>query len=150
MSDWSSDVCSSDLATAPASSATADDQIATGLVTARRREESLEKVPTSITALGAQQLAQQGIVSQSDLQAAVPGLTVRQTQGSNSLTFSIRGQTIDAFTGSRSAVVPYFDEVQLNSGGASTFYDLDSIQVLKGPQGKLDRKSTRLNSSHSC
>src|SRR3546814_1360362 len=101
MSDWSSDVCSSDLATAPASSATADDQIATVLVTARRREESLEKVPTSITALGAQQLAQQGIVSQSDLQAAVPGLTVRQTQGSNSLTFSIRGQTIDAFTGSR-------------------------------------------------
>src|SRR3546814_13457757 len=68
---------------APASSATADDQIATVLVTARRREESLEKVPTSITALGAQQLAQQGIVSQSDLQAAVPGLTVRQTQGSN-------------------------------------------------------------------
>src|SRR3546814_9252951 len=53
---------------APASSATADDQIATVLVTARRREESLEKVPTSITALGAQQLAQQGIVSQSDLQ----------------------------------------------------------------------------------
>src|SRR3546814_13312001 len=77
MSDWSSDVCSSDLATAPASSATADDQIATVLVTARRREESLEKVPTSITALGAQQLAQQGIVPQSDLQAAVPGLSDR-------------------------------------------------------------------------
>lgn len=119
-----------------------DDQIATVLVTARRREESLEKVPTSITALGAQQLAQQGINSQSDLQVAVPGLTVRQTQGSNSLTFSIRGQTIDAFTGSRSAVVPYFDEVQLNSGGASTFYDLESIQVLKGPQGTLFGRNT--------
>lgn len=141
---------STDLATAPAAAPTpdtaqtsaADDQIATVLVTARRREESLEKVPTSITALGAQQLAQQGIVSQSDLQSAVPGLTVRQTQGSNSLTFSIRGQTIDAFTGSRSAVVPYFDEVQLNSGGASTLYDLESIQVLKGPQGTLFGRNT--------
>src|SRR3546814_16060371 len=40
-------------ATAPASSAAADDQIATVLVTARRREDSLEKVPTSITAPGA-------------------------------------------------------------------------------------------------
>ncbi|HET8880714.1 MAG TPA: TonB-dependent receptor, partial [Solimonas sp.] len=129
-------------APADASAANTDDQIATVLVTARRREESLEKVPTSITALGAQQLAQQGIVSQSDLQAAVPGLTIRQTQGSNSLTFSIRGQTIDAFTGSRSAVVPYFDEVQLNAGGASTFYDLESIQVLKGPQGTLFGRNT--------
>src|SRR3546814_11469526 len=105
MSDWSSDVCSSDLATAPASSATADDQIATVLVTARRREESLEKVPTSITALGAQQLAQQGSVSQSDLKAAVPGLTVRQTPGSNPMTLSARGQTHAALNGTRYAEI---------------------------------------------
>ncbi|NGY05629.1 TonB-dependent receptor [Solimonas terrae] len=128
--------------TQAATAAAGDDQIATVLVTARRREEKLEKVPTSITALGAQQLTQQGIVSQSDLQSAVPGLTVRQTQGSNSLTFSIRGQTVDAFTGSRSAVVPYFDDVQLNSGGASTFFDLESVQVLKGPQGTLFGRNT--------
>lgn len=112
------------------------------IVTARRQAESLETVPTSVTAIGARQLAEQGIVSQSDLQYSVPGLTVRQTQGSNSLTFSIRGQTIDAFTGSRSAVVPYFNEVQLNSGGASTLFDLESIQVLKGPQGTLFGRNT--------
>src|SRR4051812_48896832 len=70
------------------------------VVTARRREESLSEVPASIVALGAKQLEAQGIVTQSDLQSAVPGLTVRQTQGSNSLTFAVRGQTIDAFTGS--------------------------------------------------
>src|SRR3546814_20084605 len=53
-------------ATAPASSATADDQIATVLVTARRRAERLEQVPTSITATGSQQPAQQDIVAQPD------------------------------------------------------------------------------------
>ena len=115
----------------------AQDDIETVVVTARRRSESLEKVPSSITALGAQQLADENIVTQSDLQLAVPGLTVRETQGSNSLTLSLRGQTVDAFTGSKTAVVPYFDEVQLSTGGASTYFDLDSIQVLKGPQGTL-------------
>ncbi len=118
------------------------DDIEEVTVTARRQAESLEKVPTSITALGAAALEAQGISSQADLQLSVPGLTVRQTQGSNSLTFSIRGQTVDAFTGSRTAVVPYFNEVQLGGGGASTFFDLESIQVLKGPQGTLFGRNT--------
>ena len=107
------------------------------VVTARRREEALQRVPESISALGGRELAQRNVVSQSDLQFAVPGLTLRETQGSNSLTYSIRGQTVDNFTGSATAVVPYFDEVQLVTGGASTFFDLDSVQVLKGPQGTL-------------
>ncbi len=112
-------------------------------VTARRRAENIENVPVSITALDARQLTEQNIVSETDLRASVPGLTVRETQGSNSLTFSIRGQTVDAFTGSQTAVVPYFDEVQHTTGGASTFFDLESIQVLKGPQGTLfGRNST--------
>jgi iron complex outermembrane recepter protein len=107
------------------------------VVTARRQAESLERVPTAVTAVTAQQLEQQVIVSQTDLQTAVPGLTLRETQGSNSLTYSLRGQTVDNFTGSATAVVPYFNDVQLSTGGASTFFDLDSIQVLKGPQGTL-------------
>jgi iron complex outermembrane recepter protein len=111
-------------------------------VTARRREENIENVPASIAALDARQLAEQHIVSETDLRTSVPGLTVRETQGSNSLTFSIRGQTVDAFTGSQTAVVPYFDEVQHTTGGASTFFDLESIQVLKGPQGTLFGRNT--------
>ncbi|HTZ69761.1 MAG TPA: TonB-dependent receptor plug domain-containing protein, partial [Acetobacteraceae bacterium] len=107
------------------------------VVTARRREERLQRVPTAVTALGAKQLAERNVVTQSDLQSTVPGLTLRETQGSNSLTYSLRGQTVDNFTGSATAVVPYFDEVQLFTGGANTFFDLQSIQVLKGPQGTL-------------
>jgi iron complex outermembrane receptor protein len=62
---------------------------------------------------------------------------VRQTEGSNQTNFAIRGQTVDAFTGSATAVVPYVNDVQLNNAGAGSFYDLESIQVLKGPQGTL-------------
>jgi iron complex outermembrane receptor protein len=94
-------------------------------------------VPAVVNVLGAKDLESRSIVTEADLQIAVPGLTVRETEGQNQLTFSIRGQTVDAFTGSATAVVPYINEVQLNRGGAATFFDLNSIQVLKGPQGTL-------------
>jgi len=116
---------------------TGDAKLEEVIVTARRREESLARVPISISAIGSQDILERSIRTDSDLQAAVPGLTIRQTQGNNSLTYSIRGQSADTFSGSPSAVVTYVDEVPVAVTGASTFYDLDSIQVLKGPQGTL-------------
>lgn len=107
------------------------------VVTARRRDEDIEKVPVAITAIGAEQLNDRQVRTDSDLQLTVPGLTIRQTQGNNSLTYAIRGQSADTFSGSPSAVVAYIDEVPTSINGASTFYDLSSVQVLKGPQGTL-------------
>jgi iron complex outermembrane receptor protein len=52
------------------------------VVTVRRRQEDIQRVPTAVVALGAAQLAEQNIVTQTDLQSAVPGLTLRETQGS--------------------------------------------------------------------
>lgn len=112
------------------------------IVTARRRNESLAEVPLSVQALGAEALEQKQVTSDADLQVAVPGLTIRQTQGNNSLTYSIRGQSADTFSGSPSAVVSYLNEVPLTIQGASSFYDLESIQVLKGPQGTLFGRNT--------
>ncbi len=107
------------------------------VVTARRREENIATVPASITAFNAEALVERSIKSDSDLQLVTPGLTIRQTQGNNSLTYSIRGQTADTFSGSPSAVIAYLNEVPLTISSASTFYDLENIQVLKGPQGTL-------------
>lgn len=107
------------------------------IVTARRVEENLSTVPAAITAFGAQDLLERGIKTDSDLQLATPGLTIRQTQGNNSLTYSIRGQTADTFSGTPSAVITYFNEVPLTTSSASSFYDLANVQVLKGPQGTL-------------
>ncbi|RLP55840.1 MAG: hypothetical protein D6160_00015 [Ketobacter sp.] len=107
------------------------------VVTARRKDESLEEVPISISAMSGDQLDDRQVKTDADLQIAVPGLTVRQTQGNNSLTYSIRGQTADTFSGSRSAVVTYFNDVPLTIGSSSSLFDLASVQVLKGPQGTL-------------
>lgn len=107
------------------------------VVTAQRRSESLAKVPVSISALNTETLQRQAVITESDLQVNVPGLVVRATTNSNQLNYSIRGQTVDAFTGSQPAVLPYFDEIQVTSNSSSAFYDLESIQVLKGPQGTL-------------
>jgi iron complex outermembrane receptor protein len=107
------------------------------VVTARRRDESLERVPLTVTALGADQLSEKSITTEQDLQAAVPGLVVLQTEESNNVSFSIRGQGIDAQSGSRPGVLPYVNDVQINTQTASSFFDLASIQVLKGPQGTL-------------
>lgn len=107
------------------------------VVTARRRAEGIESVPAAITAFGAAQIQERGLRTEEDLQSATPGLVLRQTQGQNQLNYSIRGQTVDAYTGSSPSVVPYVNDVQLNAGGASSFFDIESIQVLKGPQGTL-------------
>ena len=130
--------------------ATAQDIVAEGtsggpeevIVTARRRDENLSSVPITITAIESQDLIERSIRTDSDLQLAAPGLTIRQTQGNNSLTYSIRGQSADTFSGSPSAVIAYLNEVPLTIGSASSFYDLESVQVLKGPQGTLFGRNT--------
>ncbi|MEN9708417.1 MAG: hypothetical protein RIQ68_825, partial [Pseudomonadota bacterium] len=107
------------------------------IVTARRKDEKLQDVPVAVTAFGAEALAERRIASETDLQIATPGLTVRQTISSNQLNYAIRGQSIDAFSFTAPAVTAYFNDVQVGGTSATSFFDLQSIQVLKGPQGTL-------------
>lgn len=107
------------------------------IVTARRTEENLSDVPVSVAAIGAAELTERRILSESDLQSATPGLTVRQTNSSNQISFSLRGQSLDAFSFASPAVLNYVNEFNAQGVSASAFYDLQSIQVLKGPQGTL-------------
>ena len=111
------------------------------IVTAQRRSTKLERTPVSVAVISADTLAKAAISTQADLQTAVPGLLVRQTTNSNDLNYAIRGQSLDAFSSTRPGVLPYFNEVQLGGGASGSFYDLDSVQVLKGPQGTLFGRS---------
>jgi iron complex outermembrane receptor protein len=133
------DVRASSPSVASGAAATSDDvsSMEEVVVTARRRNENLERVPVSISAIGHQDLAERTIQTQSDLQSAVPGLTVRESQTENQLNFSLRGQSIDTYSGSSPAVLPYFDDFQFTTLSAGSIYDLESVQVLKGPQGTL-------------
>ena len=113
------------------------------VVTAQRRSETMERTPISIAVLGDKALREQAIVSELDLQVALPGVTVKAGQNANQLNYSIRGQTVDSFSSSRPSVLPYFNEVQVGGQASTAFYDLASVQVLKGPQGTLfGRNST--------
>jgi iron complex outermembrane receptor protein len=131
--------------TAPAAAASPDSPSASVgevIVTARRRSENLEKVPVAITAYGAQDLVRRQIATQTDLQQSTPGLIVRETQNRNQQNYSIRGESIDAYSQSQPGVLTYVNEFQNPVVSAAGFYDLSSIQVLKGPQGTLFGRNT--------
>jgi iron complex outermembrane receptor protein len=113
------------------------------VVTARRRAENLSNVPTAIAAVNSQTLIQRGIQNESDLQTAVPGLIVHASNNQNQLNYVIRGESVEPYSGSTPGVQPYFNDVALSGNTATAFYDVESVQVLKGPQGTLfGRNST--------
>ena len=112
------------------------------VVTAQRRDESLSRVPVSVAVITADTLAKANITSEQDLRVASPGLSVRAASNSNQLNYALRGHTTDPFANTRPGVLPYVNEIQIGgTGGSSAFYDLQSIQVLKGPQGTLFGRS---------
>jgi len=110
------------------------------IVTARRREELLSRVPIAISAISSDEITKKSITTETDLQAAVPGLVIRQN--GDTFNYVIRGQTVDVFSNSPPSVLPYTNEVQVVTHGSSTFYDMGGIQVLKGPQGTLFGRNT--------
>lgn len=112
------------------------------IVTARRRSETLSKVPITIAALSADSIEQKTVRNEADLQAAVPGLLIKQSGGSNLFNYVIRGQTIDTYTNSPPGVLPYVNEAQVTTHSATSFYDIAGVQVLKGPQGTLFGRNT--------
>lgn len=123
------------------------EEVATGapeiIVTARRREENVQDVPATIQVVGAEQLIARGIKNELDLQTAVPGLLVRTNNNQFQLNYVMRGESFEPYSGSVPGVQPYLNEVALSGNAAPPFYDLENVQVLKGPQGTLfGRNST--------
>ena len=134
---------SADASSRPNSAATADSapvRPETGdiVVTAQRRSESLSKVPLSVSAFGAETLKTRVINREQDLASLVPGLIVKSGQNSNQISFTLRGQTLDPFSGASPAVLTYLNEAPYSGNNSATaFFDFSSVQVLKGPQGTL-------------
>lgn len=121
--------------------------IAEVTVTARRREESLQKVPVAITAINSERLQQQAITTVEDLRFHAPALVVSPSNfGSSVPGYTIRGQrAVNAIASQDGSVNMYFaDQVLARVDGTNgVLYDLESVQVLKGPQGTLfGRNST--------
>ncbi len=115
-------------------------------VSARKREESLQEVPVAVTAFTADGLDKLNIEDIADLGAFVPNLTVYAARGSSStLTAYIRavGQS-DPLWGVDPGVGLYFDDVYIArpQGALLDVFDVERIEVLRGPQGSLYGKNT--------
>jgi iron complex outermembrane receptor protein len=123
---------------APAANSGALEEI---VVTAQRREQKLQSVPISITALSAEVLKADRIETVADLNAVAPNLTVRPGAGGNqSPNYTLRGILgASSAAGQDKGVSPYLDGVYLQAQSGSVFElaDIERVEVLKGPQGTL-------------
>jgi iron complex outermembrane recepter protein len=116
------------------------------VVTARRREERLVDVPIAVTAISGEELTRRGALDITDVGQAVPNVTLEASRGTNStLTAFIRGiGQQDPVSGFEQGVGIYLDDVYLNRPQAAVLdiYDVERIEVLRGPQGTLYGRNT--------
>ena len=115
------------------------------VVTAQKREQSLQDVPIVVTSLSAEVLQDAGVRDIKDLQILTPGLTVTSTTSEASTTARIRGVgTVGDNPGLESSVGVVIDGVyrSRNGVGFGDLGELSRIEVLKGPQGTLFGKNT--------
>jgi outer membrane receptor protein involved in Fe transport len=136
---------------AQAAPATNNNQIEEVVVTATRQTSTVNKVALSVSAVTQKNLDQQGIRSVQDLSNQVPGFTFRVSGNENNPNLTLRGiggNAIAGTSGSAPTTGVYIDDQPLmkrNLNGLQTgsgtptplLYDLDRIEVLRGPQGTL-------------
>jgi len=120
------------------------------IVTAQRVEQRLQDVPISITVFTQQQVTNANIVNAGDLARVTPSLTTNGRFGPESTSFAIRGFVQEGPT-SPSVGVYFADVIAPRANGGTTggngagpgaFFDLQNVQVLKGPQGTLFGRNT--------
>lgn len=112
------------------------------VVTATKTEKSIQDVPISVTAVSGDALGELSIVDTFDLSKASPGFNVRTAFGGvPSVTeFSIRGVSQnDAGDHQEAPVAVYADEAYISfiGAGGGQLYDIDRVEILRGPQGTL-------------
>jgi iron complex outermembrane receptor protein len=121
----------------------ATEQLQEIVVTAQKRESTVQTTPLSITALTGQDLVDRGITDIAAIVQSVPGVSMR-TSGPGQTELEIRGLTS---SGGNSATVGfYLDDIPLSAPASAqngkvvidpNLYDLNRIEVLRGPQGTL-------------
>lgn len=115
------------------------------VVTAQKRAENVQDVPIAITALSSATLEKQRVANVTSLDNLVPGLRIAAADAAANPKIFIRGAGLNDFNPtSSSGVGMYADGVYIGSPLAqySAFYDLDRVEVLRGPQGTLYGRNT--------
>ncbi|MEA3135465.1 MAG: iron complex outerrane recepter protein, partial [Gammaproteobacteria bacterium] len=110
------------------------------IVTANRRAQDLQVVPTSVSAITADQLKDLGITSTTGIAQYVPGVQLMSVNSNTDNFFSIRGATQNDYAEhEESPVAVYMDGVYLSqaAGTGALLFDTERVEVLRGPQGTL-------------
>jgi iron complex outermembrane receptor protein len=130
---------------APPAQSTSVTRLSEVIVTARKREEALQSVPLAVTSLSGTQLERQRILQPTDLGWVVPSLQIRSGASDNGAIITMRGQAAsDTVLGVSQPVSLYEDTVNIPHpfGANNAFFDLQRVEVLKGPQGTLYGRNT--------
>ncbi len=116
------------------------------VVTARKREENLQDVPIAVSSLSGDAMVSAGFEDLTSISQAVPNMTLENSRATNStLTAFIRGVgQQDPVAGFEQGVGIYLDDVYLNRPQAAVLdiYDVERVEVLRGPQGTLYGRNT--------
>lgn len=128
----------------PAAQQDRTDRIDDIVVTAQRRDQGLSEVPISITALDGEGLERQGITKIDSLFAVTPALSYQGSQSSAGSGLRVRGVGSAAFNaGTEQSVSTIIDGVVTGpaASGLSDLFDVQRVEVLRGPQGTLFGKN---------
>jgi iron complex outermembrane recepter protein len=116
-----------------------EDKLPEIIVTAQKREENLQDVGTSLTAIDANSLRSMGMTDPTAIAGQVPGMQFNQF-GATVTIYNLRGVSQNDFSDHQEApVAAYADDAYIASTGAlaGSLFDIDRVEVLRGPQGTL-------------
>ena len=130
---------------APAPPASAGGQLEEIIVTAQKRRERMQDLPVSVTSISGSALQNLKLTDASQLAVQVPNLTVQTPFGEVQPIFAMRGVSlVDYSQHQQGPIGMYVDEDYKGAGvfRAQQLYDIDRVEVLRGPQGTLFGRNT--------
>lgn len=115
------------------------------VVTAQKREQSMQDVGIAVTSFSDSDIRELGMLRPEDLAAQTPGLDIKNSLGNHNPVFTLRGVGLNDYNvNNNPSVGVYVDEVYMASGAYLSFqiFDMERVEVLKGPQGTLYGRNT--------
>src|SRR6266403_1590793 len=108
------------------------------IVTAQKREQNLQEIGISLSAVSGSDLTALGVVNATDITKSMPAVVLTQPNGPSSFSLAIRGVVQNDFADHQeSPAAIYDDDVSQRIGLAFSTFDIDRVEVLRGPQGTL-------------